>query len=245
MAEPNVLQPLGLRSRLPLGVQVAAGIGGLLCLIALTVAVAMLLVLGLRSDQAQLQDHSVPYASAVAAAALGAKGIANDERGYLMTSDRQFVVQLESSIPKTRVAFAAAWVAADGHAQRSAIAGARSGFERWIAVVRREIARYAAGDTEDAVAVAMGSGRAMRKSYEDSLARAQALADNALRSDQDSVASASSRSVTILLACLLAALVIGIGVALWVMRTILGPVYALLRLFGDLPQSSTPGHEAR
>lgn len=238
MAQPNVLQPLGARSRLPLGIQVAAGIGGLLCVVALSVLIAVLLVLGLRGDHAQLNDHSVPYTNAVAAAALNAKGIANDERGYLMSADRRFVVQLEARIPKARAAFAKAAVAADQPGERAAIFDASTGFERWIESLNRELAMFQEGNRRGAIQSALGPGRTLRKSYERSLARAQALGDSAIQSGRDSVDSASSRSVTILLACLLAALVLGIGFALWIMRTILRPVHTLLTLFGDMPRPS-------
>ncbi len=197
--------------------------------------VAVLLVLGLRDDHAQLHDHSVPYANAIAAAALSAKGIANDERGYLMTGDRRFVVLLERRIRRARSAFAQAAGAADETAQRTAVVEANTGFEAWVDILRRDLATYRAGNRQRAIESALGPGRALRKRYEDSLARAQTVADTEIRADRDMVASASSRSVTILLACLLVALLMGIGVALWVMRTILRPVHTLLMLFGSAP----------
>jgi methyl-accepting chemotaxis protein len=218
---------------LPLGLQVAAGIGGLLCLVGLSVLIAVLLVLGLRNDHAQLDEHSVPYANAVAEAALTAKSIANDQRGYLISADRRFVIQLERRIPRARAAFRRAARAAGEGAQREAVLEASAGFERWIAAVRAEIEVFEAGDRRGAIESSLGPHRDLRKRYEKSLAGAQILADSAIRSGRDSVASASSRSVTILLVCLLVALVTGTGFALWVVRTILRPVYTLLTLFGD------------
>lgn len=69
-----------------------------------------------------------------------------------------------------------------------------------------------------------------------SLARAQALGTSSIQSARSSVAAASSRSVTILVACLLAALTIGIGVALWLVRSIARPVARLVAIVGgDMP----------
>jgi methyl-accepting chemotaxis protein len=240
MAEPNVLQPLGLRTRLPIGIQLVAGIGGLLALVALSILIAVLLVVRLGDDNASLNDHSVPYAKAVAAAALDAKGIANDERGYLMTGDSQFLVQLENRLANARAAFAEAASVTENGVERSAVVEASAGFERWITALETQIVMFESGSRMRAAEAALGPSRDLRKRYERSLARAQVLGDDAIRSNLDAVASASSRSVTILLACLLVALLVGTGVALWLMRTILRPIYTLLALFGEAPRTSRP-----
>jgi uncharacterized membrane protein len=52
------------------------------------------------------------------------------------------------------------------------------------------------------------------------------------------VAAASSRSITILLACLLAGLVIGSAIAVWIIRTILRPVQFILGLFAPAGKPS-------
>jgi CHASE3 domain sensor protein len=187
---------------MPLGLQVAAGVGVLVALVALSAVVAVLLVVGLRENQRELHTQSVPYANAVAAAALRAKAIANDERGYLITADPEFVAQIEERIPKAQAAFTQAYGLAEGGAQELAIVEAHAGFERWIASVRSEIALVKAGKQKRAIEVALGSGRAVRKDYELSLGRAEALARTDIAADQDSVTTASSRSVAILIACL-------------------------------------------
>jgi hypothetical protein len=48
-----------------------------------------------------------------------------------------------------------------------------------------------------------------------------------------SVSTTSTRSVGILLAYLFVALVAGVGLALWIVRTILRPAFTLLRLLGE------------
>jgi hypothetical protein len=64
------------RRRVPMGLQVQFAAGGLLDLLAASMAVAMLLVVGLGHDQTHLNDRDVPYGSAITEAALNAKAVA-------------------------------------------------------------------------------------------------------------------------------------------------------------------------
>jgi methyl-accepting chemotaxis protein len=233
--------PLGFRGRLPLGFQVLVAIGGLVALIAASVAVAVLLVLNVRDEQARLTEHDVPYAAAVADAALYAKGMANDERGFLMTGDQRFLDQIEGRVDGAEAAFARAEVAAVGEPQTVAVREARAGFERWVREVRGHIAMFEAGDRSEAVAASLGPGRALRKDYEASLAAADTLAAGAIRSGSDTVAASSSRSVLILVACLVVTLIAATLVAVWLVRTILRPVYTVLGILG--PAESQPSHD--
>jgi methyl-accepting chemotaxis protein len=236
--EPDRL-PLGfLHSRLPLGFQVAAAVGGMLLVLVACVAVAVLLVEGLKHKQANLNDRGVPYATAVAAAALNAKGIANDERGFFISGDPRFIVEANHRARAARAAFAAAAVIAQAAKQRQAISEAHAGFERWIATMQHEFDTFRRGERHVAVSSALGPDRALRKSYEISLAKAQALATTAIDSDKNSVAAASSRSITILLMCLLVGLLIGSAVAVWIIRTILRPVQFVLDLFAPAGKPS-------
>ena len=52
------------RRRTPLGIQVLAGLSGLLALLLVSMLVAIVLVVGLRRDQTALSDRGVPYANA-------------------------------------------------------------------------------------------------------------------------------------------------------------------------------------
>jgi len=224
--------PGGTRPRLPVGFQVVLGAGGLVGLLVVCMLVAIVLVVGLKAGEARLNGRDVSYASAVAAAALGAKGIANDERGFLLTGDPGFIGEAGHRMSGARAAFAEAVSAADGPAQRQAAGQARAAFERWVQAVHGEFATFRAGDHRGAVTASLGPDRALRKTYEQSLARAQALGASSIQSARSSVAAASSRSVTILVACLLAALTIGSGVALWLVRSIARPVARLVAIVG-------------
>jgi hypothetical protein len=105
-----------------------------------------------------------------------------------------------------------------------------------VQAVHGEFVTFGAGDHHGAVTASLGPDRALRKTYERSLARAQALGASSIQSARSSVAAASSRSVTILVACLLVALAIGVGVAFWLVRSIAMPVARLVAIVGgDLP----------
>jgi methyl-accepting chemotaxis protein len=201
----------------------------LLALVAAAIAGAVLLIVDLNNDATQFTDRQVEYATAIQAAALNAKGIANDERGFLLSGEREFIREIDVRTGNARAAFSVAADAAEGP-QREAVAQAHEGFEHWVQAVRLETATFQAGNREQAVSASLGPTRALRKSYERSLARARALGVNAIESGRSSVAATSSRSVTILLAYLLVALAIGIVLTLWVVRTVLRPVQAVSRL---------------
>jgi methyl-accepting chemotaxis protein len=219
------------RRRLPMGFQVWLGVSALLALVAGLVLVAVLLIVGLRHHESKLNERAVPYARAVAAAALNAKGVANDERGFLMTGDQTFSDEADHRVRSARAWLAASATAASAEAQRRAVAQARIGFERWVTAVRREFAIFRGGNQHGPISASLGQDRGLRKRYEAALARAQALGDSAIRSADASVATASSHSITILLACLLGALIIGVGIAYWLVRSIAVPVARLLAIF--------------
>jgi methyl-accepting chemotaxis protein len=196
------------------------------------VVVAVVLILSLRGHERRLNDRAVPFANAVAAAALDAKGVANDERGLLMSGDRRFVEEAARRIRGARASFAVATAAASGSDQRRAISDARAGFERWVSAVEREFRGFSAGDRRAPITASLGPGRALRKRYEAALTRAQTLGARAIRSGDASVAAASSRSIAILITYLLASLVIGLAVAYWLVRSIANPVARLVAILG-------------
>jgi len=227
----------GGRRRLPLGHQVMLGLGGLLAVFALAMLVAIFLVVGLRNGETRLNEHEVPYASAVADAALDAKGIANDQRGFLLSGDPTFVAEADRRAGAARISFAAAERAAADDGQRQAVTAARAGFEVWMRAVHEEFAAFRAGDHDRAVAASAGPDRELRKAYEQELAGAQALGDSSIRSGSSAVAAQSVRSVWILTVGLLAVLAIGGAVAYWLIRSVATPLFRLVDLLApDLPR---------
>src|SRR5207244_1663595 len=113
--------------------------------------------------------------------ALAAKGVANDERGFLLSGGRAtYREEADRRIAEAQAAFGGAAGAAATDEQRRAAIAAEAGFERWVATVREVFAGYASA-RQAATAKAVGRDRAVRKRYEAMLARAQSLGAQAIR----------------------------------------------------------------
>jgi CHASE3 domain sensor protein len=212
---------LGKGGRLSPDLGVLVGMGSLLALLAVAIVAALLLIIDLNDDATQLTDNQVQYATAIDAAALNAKAIANDERGFLLSGNPEFVDELETRTGNARAAFAVALSEADNDVQRQAVIEATAGFEKWLRALRSELTTFRAGYRRKAVRTSLGPTRDLRKAYEESIAHAQDLGVDAVQSARSSVSARSTRSVAILLAYLVVALVIGIGVTGWVVRKVL------------------------
>ena len=215
---------------IPLGVKTLLGLCGLLLLAVVSSGVALVLVARLSDDQSRVDDHAVPFASWVSAAALEAKGVANDQRGFLLTGDPSFVAEADQRIAVARSAFAAAAGAAVDAHQADAVAAAAAGFERWVVAVRAEFVNFRAGDRSGAVTASMGADRALRKEYEQALAQAQALGDQSVAQARHSATEASTSSMAILIGLLVVAVAIGLAIVAWLMRTIALPVFRLVSM---------------
>ena len=156
----------GSPGRSQIALQVWLGLAALMVIIGATVIVALAVIVSLNRNEATFSDRSVPYAQAVDDAALNAKSVSNDERGFLITGDRGFVSEARSRARRAEAAFAAGLAAASGATRRRALADARQEFELWLTHVRREFATYDAGDRRQAIETSMGAGRVLRKRYE-------------------------------------------------------------------------------
>jgi methyl-accepting chemotaxis protein len=232
-AGAQVRLPPELQRRLPSAMHVLVGIGGLLVLLAVGVMVAVVLVFDVR-DATRLADRHVEYASAIHVAALNAKAIANHERGFLLSGRREFLNEIETQTPEARAALLTAEHEAVGDSQRSAAYEASAGFERWLLAVEDEIRIFRAGDRRRALKTSLGPTRRLRKDYEATFARAQALGASAVESATSSVSSTSWRSVRILLVYSIIALAFGFAVTVWLVRMIVRPLSALLQ---ELPEA--------
>lgn len=216
---------------LALEVKVLAAVATLVVMLVIAIALAVALI-GTLGHNANLAERQGRYTAAVNAAALWAKTLANDERGYFISGDLEFVNQMDGETELARAAFAAAAEAASPE-QRATLAEAREGFERWLAAVRAEIAVYQSGDEEAAIASSLGPTRTMRHSYEGWLADASALGVDAFQDATAAVSGTSGLSILILVAYLAVAVVIAVAIAVWVVRTVLRPTYALLGMLAD------------
>jgi len=225
------ITPRRLRPRL--AIRVVLALGGLLTLLLVAITVALVVVVIVRRDESSLSDRDVPYAGAVAAAALNAKGIATDQRGFLLTGDRSFIAEAQQRTSEARIAFGTARQQASTAAQRDAVRRASRGFESWVQAVDDEFATYNAGNHNAAVAASLGPQRTIRKTYEQALATAQAAGQRSIRAASDSADVASSRSLIILVITLVAAVACGTAVAYWLFRTIAFPLFRIATLLSS------------
>jgi methyl-accepting chemotaxis protein len=208
---------------------VLVGIGSLLALLAVAVGLAVFLIASFEGDATDVANRHVLYSTEVHEAALSAKGMANDYRGFLLSGNPEYVSEIRTRTAEARDAFDLAVSYAVTASHRDAARSARAGFERWLVAMDEDIAAFRRGERDRAVDASLGSTRQLRKNYEQSLAHAYELGVRSIESSTASLSSSASRSVTILLAYLGIALVIGVAVAIWVVRAILGPAFALSR----------------
>ena len=215
------------RYRLASDRQVLVGVGSLLALLAVAVGLAVFLIVSFEGDATGAANRHVLYATEIHEAALSAKGMANDYRGYLLSGDLEYVSEIRTRTAEARAAFDLAASYAVEAPHRDAVAASRSGFERWLIAIQEDLAAFGRGERQRAIDASLGSTRQLRKDYEQSLAHAYELGVRSIESSTSSLSSSASRSVTFLLVYLGIALVIGVAVAIWVVRAILRPAFAL------------------
>ncbi len=216
--------------RRPLGHQVVFGIAGFLALLIAVVAMAIALVVNLSHKETHLNRANAAYVRAVQSASTEAKAIANDQRGFLLSGDGEFLGEADGRVSAVRNAFASAVAASDSDAELDAASAARDGFERWIVELQSEIDTFKSGDRQGAIALSFGTDRALRKIYEQSLASAQTIGVEGMQSGDHSVSAAATTTIRLLIAGLLIALVIGVGIGEWLLRTIVRPLFHLVDL---------------
>lgn len=192
--------------------------GSLLALLAVAIVAGVVVLADLNDDGSQLTENEIQYATAINAAALNAKAIANDERGFLLSGEREFIRELDNRTIRAREAFGVALSEADSRDQRRAVRAANEGFEAWIQALHEETAIFDAGDRERAIEISLTSTRAIRKDYEKSLAHAQDLGVDAIQSGRSEVSASATRSLEIVLTYLVVALLLGVAVAVWIVR---------------------------
>ena len=217
---------LGGRHRLASDVQVLIGVGSLLALLAVAVGLSVILIVSFEDDATDDAQRHVSYAAAIHEAALHAKSIANHQRGFLLSGEDEFPTQIQDETALARSKFTEAESYAND-AQRAAVAESRAGFERWLVVMQKDLATYRRDEHEQAIEDSLGSTRDIRKEYERTLADAYDLGVRSIESATDSLSSSATRSVTLLLTYLAFALLVGVAIALWVVRTLLRPAFTL------------------
>jgi methyl-accepting chemotaxis protein len=213
--------------------RVSLAVGGLLAIPVVGAIIAVVLISSLQGTATGLSDRAIRFARAVDTAALEAKALANDERGYLLSGRTEFLDQMPDRIDRARIAFTEARTNAADDRQLTTVDRAREGFERWLATVDAEIAAAQAGDRPAAVDDALGPSRTQRKAYEAALADARGLAADSLAATTHTVAEVSMRSTIILVVYVAVALVVGLAIGRWVVRRVMAPAYARMHPASD------------
>ena len=212
----------------PLGRQALLGVVGLLSLFVAFAVLAIALVARSNGDEKHLDTASVDYVNAVQQGALDAKGIANDQRGFLLSGEEQFLVEAEGRISSARAALARAEDEARTTGERDTIADATTGFEQFITAVRAEIDQFRRGDRQGAIDRSLTTDRDLRKTYEASLERAQQVGMSRVTAGRDAANKAAVQTIRLLVAGLVVALVIGVLIGLWLLRSIARPLFRLV-----------------
>ena len=174
------------------------------------VAVAALLVLarlgGVDDARAHLHDSTAPYESALAAAAVEMKGMANDERGFLLTGDEEFLGEIEERGGKVHDELALAGKTAPQADDSEAVKAVTGKFDTWVKALEAEFELYGS-DRDAAIEVALGENRELRKAYEEDLKAATADAEADL---EESLAAVQENTHSARIALLIAMLVLGV-----------------------------------
>ena len=138
----------------------------LVLLLALCItAVTAVLVVGSLERAAAAQTAAFDTSVAVNEAAVANKAIANDERGYLLTGNQEFVDEVIERRAKVAGFLDAADATADAHT-REMLGTLRTQVDGWNDALDAEFALYAS-DPAAATAVALEQNRGLRKTYED------------------------------------------------------------------------------
>ncbi len=197
--------------------------------VALVSSVTSLVLTGhLATAENELGNRATPYVTALGDAATGLKATANDERGFMLTGDAEFVTEInEKRKPGVEEDLAAAEkLYPAGSPQAKGVAELRGKINAWYAQLDKEFALRAT-DPEAASAEALGASRDIRKDYEKSLdgLKEQALAGAAVAHSTFSSESALAKQVAI--GALVLSLLLGGAIGWWLVSSIRGPLAEL------------------
>jgi methyl-accepting chemotaxis protein len=202
----------------------AAAVGGL----------ALVQIEKLRHTRQLEMGHEVPYITGLQSAALGAKAAANDERGFLISGDREFRDEVQERLAKVRAPLAQARGAATSDQQRQAVDRIRQETKAWFTAIGTEFDQYAT-DKPGALKAAFGQNRELRKAYEKRLDAETTAAADRLSRGQDFTRAVNAARLQILV-LLVTGLALALCFALYLARLIVGPlrrVASVLRAVAD------------
>ena len=211
-------EPAPTSRTIPPDLKILLAAAGMVGLVVVGVALAVMFLVAVRTGADEVERHA-RYSAAIDAAALHAKGMATNERGFLIDGDEDFIAQLEGRSELVRTAFATAIETAD-EGQRATVVEAREGFERWLDTVEEVFAVYRSGDEDAAIELSLGQARNQRWTYEGWLADAKTLGVQGFQDAATSVDGISNLSMIVLFGYLILAAVGAVIIALWAMPAV-------------------------
>ncbi|GAB2868708.1 methyl-accepting chemotaxis protein [Nocardioides pacificus] len=174
------------------------------------------------SELADVRDdelsRSVPYVTLLQDIQLGAKSIANDERGLLLTGDPEFAASIEEKTLELEADFEEARKLAPNDAARAQLETASEQMLAWGDSLTKEF-ELAATDPKAAVALSVGKSRDLRKVYEDTLAEATLEAQESIQNGTEFSERVDTARTT-LIAILLVGALLSVLAAWWLIRSI-------------------------
>ena len=197
--------------------------------------VAALVSLGRLGDihdaRLHIAERTAPFTAAMAAAAVDMKGMANDERGFLMSGDAEFRDEIAERTGKIHAELAQARKTAPEADDTAAIAAVTEKFDAWAKALDTEFELYGR-DRDAAIKLALGENRDLRKAYEEDLkgATEDGAADMVRALATVETQTSGTRNVLVTALLLLAVLAVAAGV--WLQRRTrrrLAPLVARLR----------------
>jgi methyl-accepting chemotaxis protein len=179
----------------------------------------------------------MPYITNLNDAALSLKAAANDERGYLLKGDVKFATEALGRQEKIDASYAAARQVAGG--QQAKVDAIEAASDTWFEAVKSEFELY---ETEPAAAtdLALGANRDLRKAYETLLSEEISSANQAMLAGKG-FDQAVTRTRTLVIVALVAALLLGVASALYVARLIIVPLRKVSRVLDQVAEGDLSG----
>ncbi|MFD2091263.1 methyl-accepting chemotaxis protein [Blastococcus deserti] len=159
---------------------------------------------GLRDARSEELSTALPYMNSLHDIGLTAKATANDERGYLLTGDPEFLAEIEERLGKVDGYLEEAR-AASTEDQAAYLHQLEGELDAWSASMSSEFELYAQ-DREAAIALAFGATRELRKSYEGTLEIGLEEAEAGLMAGASYEETVTQATRTIVLVCALGVL---------------------------------------
>ena len=211
--------------------QLVLAFGALLAILLAAAVVMLGRFGGVEDARRHIDGRTTPYATALSAAAVDMKAMANDERGFLMTGDAKFRDEIAERTEKIREELGEAGKAAPDEQTAALARSIEEKFDGWAAAVEKELDLYAT-DQAGAIELALGANRDLRKDYEEDVKAATAAPTRRCTPPSTRSRPTSAARAPHSLAALLALALVALAGAFWLERRTrrrLAPLVARLR----------------